>query len=173
MSTALHDNPTVDNHEHYAALLCPGTLVYLWAPGAHRSVDRLLVRVESATQDTIIGNDLRGGEHSRGQYRVGAGVMAAARWTWEVAAPAPAATGVVQVLDWGQMNPEERRAFLLGSGGGSVTARLVSGDGLHGVPTAVAVEAGEPLYVQLVGKPDTRGSITHIVRCDHISAITR
>lgn len=167
------DDVAGSTDEKLSGNLRPGTLVYLWPPGESPSLEnQVLARVQRASQDTILGLDL--GDRVEKAYEVGHRTLPGLRWSWEVAAELPkSAGGEVPLVAWEEMSSAERQRFMFGDGRRDVTVRLVNGDSMHGAPSRIVTQHGEPLFVELTGPHDTRGPIGHVARWAHISGVTR
>lgn len=174
MTTAMHDDDIATSGEN-PAMLRPGTLVYLWPPGVPTGdPDRSLVRVEKATQYHIIGLDL--GAEAPGRYEVDSVLPPALRWTWtKVAEPQGAcpSTGIPYVQR-DELSQDERRNFLFGEDGATVTVHAVNGPPVSGVVSKVVMDGDKPVWVEISGAPDDpRGIIRHRIRFEHIVIVAQ
>lgn len=176
MAIATTDQHALDGH--HAALLQPGSLIYLWRPGDQPWIDRhILARVERATQSTIIAEDLVA--QARCYYEVDSSYGPARRYTWEFAAPPPARCpgGEVERIDGAKLTLEERIRLVCGEVGASVTVRLRSGDTVTGVLSKLIMgrdpEAWEPEWAVFTGPADSRGQIRHVLRVEEIAGFSR
>lgn len=149
----------------------PGTLVYLWAPGDDKpGGDRILVRVERTTTDTIVGKDL--GSAVRGKYQVG-GYPAGFQWTWEVAAEPEHASGIegVSACDRQEMTFEERRVAMFGDVGQLLTFHMAGGSSVSGIVTKVIYDGEKPWFIVVSSPKDSMRSFQARLKVDQIAQI--
>lgn len=153
MTTTMHDE--LDRSQPIsAAMLTPGSLVYLW-PAGDRGGSPVLVRVDRATVHEIQGRDLSSKE--RGSYDVSDSTPPAMRWTWELAAGPenPLAGSRVKVIDLAHMTREERLQLLLGEEGKTLLFHLVGQTSVTGVVTTVVCVKDRPVVVFVASLPDS------------------
>lgn len=184
MTAAMFDEMASRENElrHNAALLRPGTLIFLWRPGDrpwHGGAEPVMARVKTGRTDSIEAVDTRDG--AEGVYDVAADPAnpGRLRWIWEIAAPPerPACPNGVERIDGGHMPLDERVRLICGEPGKNVRMGLRDGSSVSGVLTSLMAgpdpEAWEAEWAELTGPTDSRGQIKHWVRVGDIISITR
>lgn len=184
MTAAMFDEITDREkaQNHNAALLRPGTLVFLWRPGDQawtNGAQPVVARVKSARRDNIEAIDIRDGGELLVDVAHELTDPARLRWTWEVAAAPekPAVKNGIEQITPDRLTIADRIALACGDAGANVRVGLKSGASIHGALTTVVLSADpaavEPDWALFTGPTDARGPIRHWVRVCDIECFTR
>lgn len=169
---------TDDTEQGNAALLAPGTLIYLWPPGEtawQAGAKPTAARVRQAKRDVILGTDLQNGEEGRWDVAVDLTNPARLRWTWEVfAPPQPSIVAGVEVIA-AIPSPADRARFVCGEVGTKARWSLRNGETVHGTLTKLVMgqDHWEAEWCEVVDYPEGRDVAVHVIRVADITKVTR